>query len=141
MQSKDGQAKAYPVASPLQCPALDYGSSFSRAVELNMSCHRRLFVSGTASIAPEGHTIHIGDVDAQIARTMEVVDAILCSREMDWKDVIRGIVYMRNSQDMKRYSLYCRAHCLPQMPVVTSNSTVCRDDLLFEIEVDAVTAH
>ena len=65
------------VPSPLQCPALDYGSSFSRAVELVAGDHRRLFVSGTASISPEGHTLHVGDVDAQVARTMEVVEAML----------------------------------------------------------------
>jgi hypothetical protein len=27
------------------------------------------------------------------------------------------------------------------MPVVTLNSTICRDDLLFELEVDAIRSH
>ncbi len=134
----NGAVESYPVASPLQCPALDYGSSFSRAAELNMPCLRRLYVSGTASIAPEGHTLHVNDADAQIDKTMEVVNAILESRRMSWSDVVRGIAYIRDAEDLPRYEQYCRGKGLPDMPVVVTHSTVCRDDLLFEIEVDAI---
>lgn len=135
---KTNKIKAGAVPSPLQCPALDYGSSFSRACEIVYPCHRRLFVSGTASIAPEGHTIHVGDVDAQIAKTMEVVEAILQLRGMDWGDVTRGIAYLRDASDIPAYDKYCRERDLPTMPVVPINSTVCRKDLLFEIEVDTI---
>lgn len=135
---KNGCMKALPVPSPLQCLAIDYGSSFSRAVELDLPDHRRLFVSGTASIAPEGHTIYVGDVSAQTAKTMEVVAAILESRGMQWADVVRGIAYVRDAADIPVYTRYCHTHGLPLMPVVAMNSTVCRDDLLFELEVDAI---
>jgi len=37
---KDSQASARTVPSPLQCSALDYGSSFSRALELDCSGRR-----------------------------------------------------------------------------------------------------
>ncbi|MCP4641135.1 MAG: hypothetical protein GY851_11910 [bacterium] len=137
---KNGCMKAMPVPSPLQCPAIDYGSSFSRAVELDLPDHRRLFISGTASIAPEGDTIHVGHVGAQTAKTMEVVAAILESRGMEWTDVTRGIAYVRNAIDIPVYTCYCHTHGLPLMPVVPMNSTICRDDLLFELEVDAITA-
>ena len=135
---KNGCMKALPVPSPLQCPAIDYGSSFSRAVELDLPDHRRLFISGTASIAPEGHTIHVGHVDAQTVKTMEVVAAILESRGMQWSDVTRGIAYVRNAADIPVYTRYCHSHGLPLMPVVAMKSTICRDDLLFELEVDAI---
>jgi len=36
------------------------------------------------------------------------------------------------------YAQYCRTHSLPPMPVVAMNSAICRADLLFELEVDAV---
>ena len=138
VQPINGAVESYPVVSPLQCPALDYGSSFSRAAELNMPCLRRIYVSGTASIAPEGHTLHVDDTDAQIDKTMEVVNAILESRRMSWSDVVRGIAYIRDAEDLPRYEQYCRGKGLPDMPVVVTHSTVCRDDLLFEIEVDAI---
>lgn len=135
---KNGCMTAKAVPSPLQCPALDYGSSFSRAVELDLPDHRRLFVSGTASIAPEGHTVHVGRVDAQIAKTIDVVAAILESRDMQWPDVVRGIAYVKDATDIRLYARYCATHGLPLMPVVAMNSTICRDDLLFELEVDAI---
>ena len=55
------------VPSPLQCPALEYGSSFSRAVEVGMPDYRRLLISGTASIAPNGNTMHVGDLPGRLS--------------------------------------------------------------------------
>lgn len=127
-----------PVASPLQCPALDYGSSFSRAVEIATPEIQRLYISGTASIDQDGPTLHVGDVDAQIACTMEIVHAILTSRGMDWKDIVRGVAYLKNKQDFARFTAYCSANGIPDMPVGLVQNDVCRDDLLFEIEADAI---
>ena len=98
-----------------------------------------MLVSGTASIAADGTTMHLDDVDKQIERTMDVVDAILKSRDMDWADVTRGIVYFRDVDDVPRFDDFCRARHLPAMPlVVVGKVIVCREDLLFEIELDAV---
>ena len=125
------------VPSPLQCPALKYGSSFSRAVELKMPDHCRLWVSGTASITPGGETVHVGDVPGQIALTMQVVAAILESRGMSWTDTSRAIAYVREAAAANRFQEYLVANGLTDLPVVTTENVICRDDLLFEIEVDA----
>lgn len=126
------------VPSPLQCPALDYESSFSRAVEIATPEIKRLYISGTASIDPDGSTLHIDDVAAQIAYTMEVVRAILTSRGMEWGNVVRGVAYVKHREDFDRFTEYCEAHQLPDMPVGLVQNDVCRDDLLFELEVDAI---
>lgn len=128
------------VPSPLQCPALEYGSSFSRAVELRVPGQQRLLVSGTASIAPEGHTIHVGDVEAQVATTMAVVGAILESCGLGWADSVRAIGYFKHAHDMGAFDRYCAQAGLPPLPIVITKNDVCRDDLLFELEVDAVRA-
>lgn len=133
----DPRVSIQALPSPLQCPALQYGSSFSRAVEVNMPDVRRVLVSGTASIAPGGETIHPGDVPAQTARTCEVVEAILRSRDMDWSDVTRATVYVHNAEDFHAFEDYRVAAGLPPIPVIVVHATVCRADLLFEIEVDA----
>lgn len=125
------------VSSPLQCPAFDYGSSFSRAVEIDTPRYRRVLVSGTASIAPEGYTIHVGETEPQIEHTMHVVDAILHSRGLDWKDVNRAILYFKRASDLPLSSA-CKSR-LGNAPVLVVNNDVCRDDLLFEIELDAVS--
>ena len=138
VQPVDGSTIPAPVPSPLQCPALEYGSAFSRAVELAAPDHRRLFVSGTASIAPEGHTVHTGDVQAQVATTMEVVGAILESRGMNWNDTCRAIAYFKNGKDLPLLDHYLADTNTAPFPVVLVTNDVCRDDLLFEIELDAL---
>ncbi|HUT24033.1 MAG TPA: RidA family protein [Sumerlaeia bacterium] len=135
---KEEGLRSFAVPSPLQGAALEYGSSFSRAVELVAPDLRRLFVSGTASIEPSGETAHVGDMAGQVDLTMRVVGAILDARRMSWADVTRGVAYVRNPADAPALSRYCSAQGLPAMPVVVTTSVVCRDDLLFEIEVDAV---
>ena len=137
IQPKDKRVRIESVPSPLQCPALKYGSSFSRAVEVTMPDHRRLMVSGTASIDLQGRTAHLGDVDAQVDLTMRVVGAILKSREMDWADVCRAVAYVKHAKDAPALARYCAARRLPALPVVTTKAEICREGLLFEIEVDA----
>ncbi len=132
------EVKITMVPSPLQCPALEYGSSFSRAIEVDMPDHRTLWVSGTASIEPGGKTAYVGDMAKQVQLTMDVVEAILLSRGMGWHDVTRGVAYVKHAADAPAFRAFCKANRLPAMPFVVTENDVCRDDLLFEIEVDAI---
>ncbi len=129
-----------PVESPLQCDAFSYGSAFSRAMEVATPRSRSIYVSGTASIEPGGATIHIGNTTLQIAKTMEVVDALLAHAGMDIADTTRAIAYFRHSGEMHLWQDYCDARHLPPLPTVVAQCDVCRDDLLFEIELDATRA-
>lgn len=131
--------KSFVVPSPLQCTALDYSSSFSRAVEVQLSGRRYLTISGTASIAPDGRSVHRGDVDKQIELAMAVVDAILVSRGLGWADTSRAVAYFQDLRDAPRFEAYCRSHDLPALPVTPVAATICREELLFEIELDAIT--
>ena len=125
------------VPSPLQCPAKSYGSSFSRAVDLCVPGLRSLWVSGTASIAPEGNTVHVGDVRGQAARTLEVIQAILASRGMGLQDVTRVIAYLKTGSDALDLAPWFDSTGLSDLPLIVTQSTICREDLLFEIELDA----
>ena len=125
------------VASPLQGSAAAYGSSFSRALELGSVRGRHLFVSGTASIGMGGETMWPGDVRRQIDRTMEVVRMILDSRGFGWPDVTRATAYFKNRGDVRFFAEWCLARRMLSLPVVLVQSGVCRDELLFEVEVDA----
>jgi enamine deaminase RidA (YjgF/YER057c/UK114 family) len=139
VKPKGPEATVFAVPSPLQCPAPEYGSSFSRAVEIDTPDCRRLLVSGTASIEPGGATVHVGDVEKQIDLTMRVVEAILESRNMGWDDVTRAIAYFKNCEDMPAFNDWTSSGGPFPMPVVVAQSDICRDDLLFEVEVDAAT--
>ena len=137
IRSKTEDARSCMVPSPLQYPALEYGSSFSRAVEFTSPVQQKLYVSGTASISLDGDTLHEGDVEAQIAVTMQVVRAILESRGMGWSDVSRAIAYIKKRGDIDCFDDYCEQNKL-SLPVIVTQGDICRDDLLFEMEVDAI---
>lgn len=141
VKPRHGGVKVFAVPSPLQCPALDYKSSFARAVEIDQPGSRLLTISGTASIEPGGKTAHIGDTGKQIELTMEVVHAILKSRGMDWSDTSRAIAYFKDINETGLLAKYCTENNLPDLPVAISHADICRPDLLFEIELDAVQAN
>ncbi len=138
VQPKNGKLKIQAVDSPLQNPALDYKSSFSRAVEMAYLTHKSVLISGTASIDPEGRTVHLDDPEKQIRLTMEVVKAILKSRGMGWGDLFRGIAYFKDMAYLPMYQNIALELGIPHFPLAISHADVCRHDLLFEIEVDAV---
>lgn len=141
VQPKTAQVKIQAVDSPLQNPALDYKSSFSRAVEMKFPTHRSLLISGTASIDPDGETVYLDDPEKQIRLTMKVVKAILESRDMDWCDLFRGIAYFKDMDYLPIYRRVAAELGIPRFPLAVSHADVCRHDLLFEIEVDAVKVY
>ena len=112
-----------------------------RAVEIDQPGSRLLTISGTASIEPGGETVHLDDTKKQIELTMEVVHEILKSRNMDWEDTARAIAYFKDDSEAYMLEEYCIENNLPELPVAISHADVCRHDLLFEIELDAVKAN
>ena len=135
-----GSVEFEALPSPLQCQALEYGSSFSRAAEVRTPAWTRVIVSGTASIKPDSHDVaHVGDIDAQIDCTMNAVAAIYESRGLSLKDVSGALVYLKEERYRENWERWLAAH--PEYPREHSRAIVadvCRDEWLFEIESDAL---
>lgn len=128
------------VVSPLQCPAGSYGSSFARAMEWTTPGHRRLTVSGTASIEPGGASAHLGDLLSQVDLTMDVVEAILDSRGATFADVTRATAYIKHPEHASALDDWFERSGAPWFPAIATHTQVCRDELLFEIELDTIIA-
>lgn len=128
------------VGSPLQNPATEYRSSFSRAVEIGFPNRRVLTISGTASIDPDGKTVHQDDVVKQIHLTLDVVEGILKSRGMVWRDTTRAVAYFNDIHDLPTFDAICTERGISALPLAPAHATVCRADLLFELELDASTS-
>lgn len=138
MKPKRAGVRAELVESPLQAPAMAYKSSFSRAAEWFTPAKRRLFVSGTASILPNSHEVaYAGDIEKQIDCTMSAVLAILESRGYGWKDAVRSIVYLKKPEFLPAWRAWLAARDLPVSFAAETVCDVCRDEWLFEIELDA----
>jgi enamine deaminase RidA (YjgF/YER057c/UK114 family) len=126
-----------PVRSPLQFPSDEHGASFARAMEWNTPGHRRISVSGTASIALGGMSVHKGCIDAQVELTMDVVEAILVSRGLDFSDVTRATAYVKHPRHAGVLDDWFERQGV-WFPAVITRADVCRDELLFEVELDAI---
>ncbi len=126
------------VGSPLQCEALNYRSAFSRAVELTYGGIKKLMVSGTASISPDGRSANIDNPEKQIELTMKVVREILLAEKMDWENTVRSIAYFKSPEHVPLFNAYCGKNGLPPLNCINATTSVCREELLFEIELDAV---
>jgi enamine deaminase RidA (YjgF/YER057c/UK114 family) len=133
-----GALRVQMIDSPLQKPASDYGSTFSRAVEICAPDYRQIMISGTASISAFGQTLYKDDAASQVSLTMEIVKAILHSRSMTFNDASRAIVYFKDASIFPIYQDYCDRAGLPNFPAVYTVNDICREDLLFEIELDAI---
>ena len=139
VKPKNKNVAASRVNSPLQYSALDYNSSFSRAVKLDVPDHSRLYISGTASIDKTGRSVFIGDCPSQIEFTMRVVRAILNETGMDWLNTVSSTAYFKHSQDFGLFDDYCRGQNI-KLPHIKVQADVCRNDLLFELELEAVSS-
>ena len=122
------------VESPLQVPATDYKSSFSRAAEANGV----LYVSGTASILPGSREVaYPGDFPAQLVCTLNAVEAILKSKGTRWSGVSRAVAYCKKEEYIHAAKRKMFSLGLKEEALFCLVADVCRDEWLFELEVDA----
>lgn len=122
------------IVSDRQGPAFDYGSAFSRAVSVG----QRLFVSGTASIAPDGSTAYPHDPVAQIPHTMDAVAALVAAAGGLGASVSRSLVYCADDRARAAFHAWRDRHVARAPVALVLEADICRPDLLFEIEQDLV---
>jgi enamine deaminase RidA (YjgF/YER057c/UK114 family) len=111
-----------------------YGSAFSRASVAATPAGRTVYVAGTAAIDAQGKTQHVGDGQAQIERTIENVRAVLKDLHCTDQDVVQALAYSK-TVEIERLFLD-RQKDLP-WPCLSTIADICREELLFELEVTA----
>ena len=124
------------VANPAQSEAPSYGSLFSRAMRVRDGAGTALYVSGTASIGLAGETLHVGQPERQLDDTLDRVEALLTAGGLDRPDVVEGIAYLHPAHYRRLAPLLDGAR-LGALPLAVAPACVCRDELLFEIELSA----
>jgi enamine deaminase RidA (YjgF/YER057c/UK114 family) len=125
------------LGSPLQNPATAYGSSFSRAVEIRSAGQLRVLISGTASIYADGRSAYPDDIESQIQLTMDVIAAILNTRDMDLPHVTRAVAYCKSASYAGAFAAWLKRGGLESFPYIAVHCDICRPELLFEVELDA----
>lgn len=126
--------------NPLQNEAPEYGSSFSRGLNIGTDRCRYFLVSGTASIDEYGNTIHPDDFDCQARRTLDNIESLLASGGAVFDDICQASAFVKRPEDVERLHRILKVRGLGNLPLVCTIEDVCRDDLLVELDATAVIA-
>jgi enamine deaminase RidA (YjgF/YER057c/UK114 family) len=131
----DGTCIERHAAAGRQRSAFEYGSAFARCATADTPAGKTIFVSGTAAIDEQGRTCFVGDPRGQMRMTIHCLLAVLRDRGCTGRDVVQSIAYCKTPQIAAEFRRVWE--CEIPWPWVTVVGDVCRDDLLFEIEVTA----
>jgi enamine deaminase RidA (YjgF/YER057c/UK114 family) len=127
------------LTSSRQPDAFGYGSAFSRGTLVADPDGRTVLVSGTASIGPDGRTRHVGDPEAQVVETLLGLAAVLSAAGASLGDVCAGTLYCSDPAALAAFERVTRLLGLPPLPLVPLRATLCRADLLVEIDAVALS--
>ncbi len=119
-------------------------ATFSRGTKISYGPFNLVVISGTASVNEKGESIHKNNLKAQTERTFANLKALLEESELEWKDVIKTNIYLRDID--RDYEDFCKTRKkfydsleLPFYPAATCvEAKICRSDLLVEIELWAL---
>lgn len=124
-------------AAEMLSPTSLYGVTFERGVSIDYGDRRHVFVSGTASIDKKGETLFVGQIERQIERSFDNVEALLKEGGVTVGDIAQMIVYLRNDEDCE----FCRSYInerYPRLPYIMVRGAVCRQEWLVEAECLAI---
>lgn len=144
-----GRVKPQNIENPRQISAYQYpqqygprSPTFSRASLVRLGSDDVLFLSGTASIV--GHkTLHIGDVVAQTRETIENIKAVLTQANHQLKETrfelstLYYTVYLRHGEDLDAVRNELKLYVGEDLKAIYLQASVCRQELLVEIEATA----
>jgi enamine deaminase RidA (YjgF/YER057c/UK114 family) len=120
-----------------QGPACSYGSLFSRGMVLDLAGQRTVHVSGTASIGPDGRSLHAGEPLAQCRETLLGVGAVLEQQGGTLADVSSATVFCKDADTYAAFRQQRSVLGVAPFPTVYVIADVCRPELLVEMEAVA----
>jgi enamine deaminase RidA (YjgF/YER057c/UK114 family) len=134
-----GAVQVEPIrCSPRQDQSFNYGSAFSRGMNIGIEGRRTIHISGTASINTAGLSTHVGDAESQSLETLMSIAAILEQQGGSLKNITSATLFCKDHNAWEAWNRVTRLLQLPAIPKVCVIADVCRHDLLVEMEAVAV---
>jgi enamine deaminase RidA (YjgF/YER057c/UK114 family) len=124
--------------TPTLNEALEYGSSFSRGMQVALPDKQLLFISGTASVDECGETIHVNDIRKQVERMLLNVRELLKPHGATFADVAQVITYLKRREYLDLFLEIWEQWGLNGLPNTFVEAGVCRPELLCELEAIAI---
>jgi len=121
-----------------QLDAFRYESAFSRGAVIHESDVSLIQVSGTAAIDQQGKTQFVDDIHGQITCTFEKLEKLMDREGASLKDIAAATVFVKRPEHASVFWEMVRKRGLEEFPGVCIVADVCREELLFEIDGEAV---
>ena len=130
-----------PATSSMTTPTLNeactYGADFSRGLRVTEANKIALYISGTASVDESGSTAHVNDFTGQVNRMLLNIETLLSGQKASFRDVLSAVTYLRTPDDVPVLRRILRHRGLDGLPNALVHATVCRRELLCEMEAVA----
>jgi enamine deaminase RidA (YjgF/YER057c/UK114 family) len=133
-----GRPAVKQLTNTAQLDAFRYGSAFSRGTLIQEPDVSLIEVSGTASIDHQGKSQFVGDIRGQINCTFEKIETLLGQAVAGLKDITAATVFVKSSEYAEVFWQVAADRGLENFPAVCVVADVCREELLFEIDAEAV---
>jgi enamine deaminase RidA (YjgF/YER057c/UK114 family) len=121
-----------------QKDAFCYGSAFSRGALVCENDVSLFQLSGTAAIDEKGKSLYPDDIRSQISCTFDKVGELLGQTGGRLSDICAATVFVKHPEDVPVFWEMASACGLNPFPAVCVVTDICREDLLFEIDAEAV---
>lgn len=121
-----------------QKDAFCYGSAFSRGALVCEDDFSLFQLSGTAAIDEKGKSLFPEDIRSQIDCTFDKIEALLGQAGGKLSDICAATVFVKRSNDVPVFQKIAAEHGLDNFPAVCVVTDICRKELLFEIDAEAV---
>lgn len=125
------------MSTPSLNEAWTYGADFSRGLRVTDANKVTLYVSGTASVDEAGRTAHVGDFAAQVDRMLHNIASLLDRQGAGFGNLVSGVTYLKDPRDAPVLRAMLRAHGFDGFPCALVEASLCRPELLCEVEAVA----
>ncbi|MBI4579952.1 MAG: hypothetical protein HY718_09640 [Planctomycetes bacterium] len=126
------------IANPRQQEAFRYGSAFSRCTIVRGPRENLIEVSGTAAIDEHGRSLWPGDVRGQARCTLEKTASLLERIGASLHDITAASIFLKHGDDAEAVREVLAEMGMERLPAVWVEADVCREELQFEIDAEAV---
>jgi len=126
------------LSNTAQKDAFCYGSAFSRGALIQTKNTAMLQLSGTAAIDEQGISLYPNDIRSQISCTFDKIEALLGQAGGNLSDICAATVFVKQPEFIPVFWKMAADRGLDSFPAVCVVADICRDELLFEIDAEAI---
>jgi len=138
VENDDVPSAVIKLSNRKQLDAFRYGAAFSRAAVIREDDVNIVQVSGTAAIDEHGVSLYPRDIRSQINCTFDKIDALLRQEGADLGDICAATVFVKRPEYAEVFWEMAADRDFAHFPAVCVVADVCREELLFEIDAEAV---